>query len=273
MSGVNSDVSLVPTVATELDSDDGVSADESPHLEGRRQDNWPAAEYYPRDNGGGQGGQRGRSVEDEEDGGDGGCGGGGGGAVVGQYVEISSDDDSFGSGNLSGSGSGAKAFEDVERGYQASTAAVGAVGIHGRTGPGKEVDASEGEGALLAEEEGGSWLARKLRLRLPSKGDMLIYGGFLLNVSTKGTISCFETIGAQYAMTNFSLSSAEVRQTAHSTVDRLWRCIQNPFSDKAEGGVLHCKPLFTSQSCPRTIPFSTHARLPTVSLKCGWPQP
>ncbi|CAN0343927.1 unnamed protein product, partial [Hapterophycus canaliculatus] len=53
------------------------------------------------------------------------------------------------------------------------------------------------------------WLARKLPLRPPSKGDMLIYGGFLLNVTTKGTISCFETIGAEYAMTRFSLSSAE----------------------------------------------------------------
>ncbi|CAM9944513.1 unnamed protein product [Ectocarpus sp. 4 AP-2014] len=38
---------------------------------------------------------------------------------------------------------------------------------------------------------------------------MLIYGGFLLNVSTKGTISCFETIGAGYAIMNFSLTNAE----------------------------------------------------------------
>lgn len=38
---------------------------------------------------------------------------------------------------------------------------------------------------------------------------MLIYGGFLLNMSTKGTIACFETLGAEYAMTHFSLTSAE----------------------------------------------------------------
>lgn len=69
-----------------------------------------------------------------------------------------------------------------------------------------EEEAREGDGSLLP---GGR---RESGLRPPSKGDMLIYGGFLLNVSTKGTIACFETVGALYAMTNFSLSRAEVRE-------------------------------------------------------------
>lgn len=42
---------------------------------------------------------------------------------------------------------------------------------------------------------------------------MLIYGGFLLNMSTKGTIACFETLGAEYAMTHFDLTNAEAGST------------------------------------------------------------
>ncbi len=132
-------------------------------------------------------------------------------SVVGQYVEISSDGDGDirRSTTSVGSGSGAGedgAVEDLEGGYQAGAGAAGSA-----AGEGEEKD--RGEEAALFEggaEEG--WLARNLRLRLPSRGDMLIYGGFLLNISTKGTISCFETIGAEYAMTNFSLTSAEVGQ-------------------------------------------------------------
>lgn len=48
---------------------------------------------------------------------------------------------------------------------------------------------------------------------MPSVPDMLIYGGFLLNMSTKGTIACFETLGAKYAMTNFDFTSAEAGST------------------------------------------------------------
>lgn len=48
---------------------------------------------------------------------------------------------------------------------------------------------------------------------MPSVSDMLIYGGFLLNMSTKGTIACFETLGAKYAMTNFDFTSAEAGST------------------------------------------------------------
>lgn len=61
------------------------------------------------------------------------------------------------------------------------------------------------------EEEGEGrgcrdWLCR---CSMPSLPNMLIYGGFLLNLSTKGTIACFETLGAEYAMTHFGMSSAE----------------------------------------------------------------
>ena len=128
-------------------------------------------------------------------------------SVVGQFVEISGDGDGDGDGDIgqstasfsSGGGSSGATEEDVEGGYQA-----GAAGAIGGPGVGGEEEREEGgEG-----REG--WLVRNLRPRLPSRGDMLIYGGFLLNVSTKGTISCFETIGAEYAMTNFSLTSAEV---------------------------------------------------------------
>lgn len=211
-----SGVSLVPTVATELDSDDGsdgVFADGNPRQEDNRQDQWPAAEYFPRQivgSGGSEGG--GRSVDAEED--KEGEGSGGSPSVVGQYVEITSDEDSDGGAIGSGGGSGRKTFEDVESGrYQTRAAAAAAVGAaEGGNEPEEEQGEGDGRGALLAEGGERSTLTRKLRLRLPSKGDMLIYGGFLLNVSTKGTISCFETIGAQYAMTNFSLSSAEVRE-------------------------------------------------------------
>lgn len=48
---------------------------------------------------------------------------------------------------------------------------------------------------------------------LPSLPEMLIYGGFLLNMSTKGTIACFETLGAEYAMTHFDMTSAETGST------------------------------------------------------------
>lgn len=48
---------------------------------------------------------------------------------------------------------------------------------------------------------------------LPSVPEMLIYGGFLLNMSTKGTIACFETLGAEYAMTHFSMTNAEAGST------------------------------------------------------------
>lgn len=222
LSGVASGVSLVPTVATEIDSDDGMGdgifADESSQQEGRRQGRWPAAEDFPREFGGGGGGDGsagdGRSVdanEDEEE------GSGGSPSVVGQYVEISSDEESDRGATGRASGSRGKTLEDVEGGYPMSASVVGPARIKAGKELGGEEEAREGEEALIAEGKGRSRPARKLRLRLPSKGDMLIYGGFLLNVSTKGTISWLETIGAQYAMTKFLLSSAEVREAGGRT--------------------------------------------------------
>eukprot|EP00752_Nemacystus_decipiens_P015766 g14076.t1 len=217
--GVASGVSLVPTVATELDSNDcgsgdDVSINESSEQVGRLPgDQWPAAEYYQGDFDGGNGrGCRSVDVDEDEEGrrGDRGVGADGGSrSVVGQYVEISSDEeiDRGTIGCVSGGGGDGRTLEDVEGGYLEGTVSTGREEIGGENEPEEEL--REGEGSLLGKGKGGRRLARKLRLRLPSKGDLLIYGGFLLNVSTKGTISCFETIGAQYAMTNFSLSSAE----------------------------------------------------------------
>ncbi|CAN0336937.1 unnamed protein product, partial [Ectocarpus sp. 13 AM-2016] len=117
-------------------------------------------------------------------------------SVVGQYVDISGDGDSGGSEDDKGMG-------DVEGGYQTGLGSAGnRVGAQAAFHVSAEDEAKHGdvvgrETSTLGEE---GWLARKLRLRLPSRGDMLIYGGFLLNVSTKGTISCFETIGAAYAI-------------------------------------------------------------------------
>lgn len=67
-----------------------------------------------------------------------------------------------------------------------------------------------GEKAVVgAGGEGGAWW----RCRMPSVPDMLIYGGFLLNMSTKGTIACFETLGAEYSTTHFGMTSAEAGST------------------------------------------------------------
>ncbi|CAN0526501.1 unnamed protein product [Laminaria digitata] len=54
---------------------------------------------------------------------------------------------------------------------------------------------------------GGRGLCRCCRT--PSLSDMLFDGGLRLNTGTKGTIACFETLGAEYAMTHFSMTSAE----------------------------------------------------------------
>ncbi|CAM9412963.1 unnamed protein product, partial [Ectocarpus sp. 8 AP-2014] len=185
------------TLTTDLGSDDSgsLSDDDVPNQE--QQDLWPAAEYSPPG-----------SVSSNS----GGCTGRGSPpSVVGQYVDISGD------GGWGGSDD--KGMEDVEDGYQTglAAAAAGAAAAGNRAGvqatfhdsvpdEAKHGDVVGRETSTLGE---GGWLARKLRLRLPSRGDMLIYGGFLLNVSTKGTISCFETIGAAYAIATFSLTSAE----------------------------------------------------------------
>lgn len=52
-----------------------------------------------------------------------------------------------------------------------------------------------------------------MRRLVPSLNDMLIYGGFMLNVGTKGTIACFETLGAAYAVKWFGMTTAEAGAT------------------------------------------------------------
>ncbi|CAM9372145.1 unnamed protein product, partial [Hapterophycus canaliculatus] len=74
------------------------------------------------------------------------------------------------------------------------------------SGPGAEGDGDlEGGGEAVARAD--AWC------RMPSLPEMLIYGGFLLNMSTKGTIACFETLGAEYAMTHFGMTSAQAGST------------------------------------------------------------
>ncbi|CAM9888603.1 unnamed protein product [Ectocarpus sp. 13 AM-2016] len=82
---------------------------------------------------------------------------------------------------------------------------------------------SNGYGSVPAPEEGageeGRGQEEGLRreeqrwCRAPTASEVLIYGGFLLNMSTKGTIACFETLGAEYAMTHFGMTSAEAGST------------------------------------------------------------
>ncbi|CAM9556073.1 unnamed protein product, partial [Ectocarpus sp. 8 AP-2014] len=188
LSGTASGVTLI----TDLGSDDsgGLSDGDVPNQE--QQDLRPAAEDSPPG-----------SVSSSSSGGR--TGRGSAPSVVGQYVDISGDGDSGGS-------DGDKGMGDVEGGYQTGLGSAGnRAGVQGTFHDSVQDEAKRGdvvgrETSTLGE---GGWLARKLRLRLPSRGDMLIYGGFLLNVSTKGTISCFETIGAAYAILNFSLTNAE----------------------------------------------------------------
>ncbi|CAM9913831.1 unnamed protein product [Ectocarpus fasciculatus] len=162
------------TLTTDLGSDDsdGLSNDDDV-LGQEQQDLWPAAEYSSTGSVSSSGGRTGKGSPL---------------SVVGQFVDTSRSDGDWGGSDDD------KGVEDVEGGYQTGSAAGGYADVVGR------------ETSTLGE---GGWLARKLRLRLPSREDMLIYGGFLLNVSTKGTISCFETIGAAYAITIFSLTNAE----------------------------------------------------------------
>ncbi|CAM9773448.1 unnamed protein product, partial [Choristocarpus tenellus] len=64
---------------------------------------------------------------------------------------------------------------------------------------------SYGHGRSESDIELQSWGC----FQLPTTMDMLIFGGFLLNMSTKGTIACYETLGAEYSMTHFDLTSSE----------------------------------------------------------------
>ena len=42
-----------------------------------------------------------------------------------------------------------------------------------------------------------------------SKVDFIITGGFLLNIATKGSIACFETLGVQFGISHFNFTSAD----------------------------------------------------------------
>ncbi|CAM9152934.1 unnamed protein product [Scytosiphon promiscuus] len=203
LSGAASGVSLVPTLSTDLGSED---SDDDTCSTGPR-DQWPRAEYLPG-NGVSGGGGEGRGAGSGDSPLTAGKRKASNLSVVGQYVEISSD------GNRScddDEGDDIKTT-DLEGGYQMGSSGASAEAARG-AGMYLSVNSLEEGGRDGTVEEiregAGGWLVRKLGLRLPSKGDMLIYGGFLLNVTTKGTISCFETIGAEYAMTRFSLTSAE----------------------------------------------------------------
>lgn len=100
------------------------------------------------------------------------------------------------------------AVKDAESGLLAGTASCNHGGGNGygsvpTEDSKEELDAGRDEPVAAA----GAWC------RMPSLPDMLIYGGFLLNMSTKGTIACFETLGAEYAMTHFGMTSAEAGST------------------------------------------------------------
>lgn len=44
---------------------------------------------------------------------------------------------------------------------------------------------------------------------MPDLAERVWLGAFMLGVTTQGTMSCFETLGAEYAMTRYDLTSAE----------------------------------------------------------------
>ncbi len=142
---------------------------------------------------------------------------------------VDSDDED--NGRPASTAAGAAAVDDAESGLLAGAASSNGNGYGSVPGGEEEVDGGavvgQAEPLKGREEEplngggGGGGKeepaapAEGLRAwcRMPSLPDMLIYGGFLLNMSTKGTIACFETLGAEYAMTHFGMSSAEAGST------------------------------------------------------------
>ncbi|CAM9569306.1 unnamed protein product, partial [Chrysoparadoxa australica] len=63
--------------------------------------------------------------------------------------------------------------------------------------------------AELDEEPCSSFLKLSNLLRPPCRFDAAVLGGFVLNMATKGTISCFECLGAAYAISQFDWTSEE----------------------------------------------------------------
>lgn len=91
---------------------------------------------------------------------------------------------------------------------------TGHEGLEARSGsPSSNSSSNRGVWASFVQCLGGILRVVGCGCRKPTHGEMLIYGGFLLNVTTKGTIACFETLGAEYAMTRFGLTSAEAGST------------------------------------------------------------
>lgn len=117
-------------------------------------------------------------------------------------------------------------------GSSGSRGATGYGSIPGEEGGGEEFKEEEQAVAAAGAEEGegGAWC------RMPSLPNMLIYGGFLLNMSTKGTIACFETLGAEYAMTHFDMTSAEAGSTfaTFGTIGVVSFCVTLIYSSKVE---------------------------------------
>ena len=148
---------------------------------------WPAVEYHQKQHGSGGVGSSVSSAEELE-----------GGATGGQYVEISGVEHQ--QRTVSPGTSDAQAPPTPPGGSRFGGYA--SISVHEE----KVADLVD----LQEKDEKTRLPGCCYRLRLPSKGDMLIYGCFLLNVTTKGTISCFETLGAQYASTRFELTSAQV---------------------------------------------------------------
>jgi hypothetical protein len=86
-----------------------------------------------------------------------------------------------------------------------AAASATATSAPGSTPPrGSSTSSSTGSAvaACIARVPGLGWV------RPLTKFEVAIFGGFLLNVSTKGTIACYETLGANYAIAGMLLTSA-----------------------------------------------------------------
>lgn len=154
---------------------DGDSADEP----------WPPAEFGRKNGGDSSSGPQGLFVDsdDEEEG-------------TASTAAAGVSDAESGLLAASGNSNGSNGYGSVPTEEEKD----GVVGFKGEL---QRVDGEDEEPVAAA----GAWF------RMPSLPEMLIYGGFLLNMSTKGTIACFETLGAEYAMTHFGMTSAEAGST------------------------------------------------------------
>ncbi|CAM9099439.1 unnamed protein product [Phaeothamnion confervicola] len=88
-----------------------------------------------------------------------------------------------------------------EEGGTAVAAEAGGVPVDGN---------GNGKGGVMAEPPNPS--KQKVCMNF-TMFDLAICGGFLLNIATKGTIACFETLGAEYSIVHFHMTSAEAGAT------------------------------------------------------------